>query len=629
MKTLKPLIILAIALALAYVLATVWVGHRVQAEMDELAAALTARDDVRVARFDYERGFGRGVLHYDVTWQPVDADPALQPLVEMGLIPEDGFPLQGDLQLRQGPWVGGDAGFALARTEGRVALPDELRPVLPQYPGQEPLLRLDGIITFGGLVETHYRVIDYNGRVTPPDTDGSARLELEGLRAMTRSTPQLDEAILELRLDRALLGFDGGADSGAIEFAGLYLDADVQEARPDLWVGTSGVGFGRISLTSPEDLLSLSEGRIASDTRLEGDRVHARTVVTVGESRIDRFSMQGAEMTVSIHDLDAEALAEFGRLSNEFAETGGLPDSDEGRERFVAQLERLLAAGPVLEVERFSVALEAPDDVVATYRLTVEDVTELSAESLDVLARGLRATAELRLRQSALRYISRLVAAEQLAGEPSEAELDEAARALYEMALGSVRELPFVAITEDEITAAFELREGVLYAGETEVMNVEQMLVAALTGMAAAGTGMGTGTLDAAAEPLYGRVALEYDFVQDPYAIELLAGGADDLEVILGEGCVGYVNGRNPDVVLTYAAGPNPLYIYGTSEFDTSLAVLDPAGQWHCNDDALGRGLDPGLEFVDPASGDYAIWVGTLDGNMVEAILSISELGMF
>ena len=132
-----------------------------------------------------------------------------------------------------------------------------------------------------------------------------------------------------------------------------------------------------------------------------------------------------------------------------------------------------------------------------------------------------------------------------------------------------------------------------------------------------------------AAEPLYGRLELEYDFIQDPYAIELLAGGADDLEVILGEGCIGYVNGRNPDVVLSYAAGPNPLYIYGTSEFDTSLAVLDPNGQWHCNDDALGRGLDPGLEFVDPASGDYVIWVGTLDGNMVEAILSISELGMF
>lgn len=628
MKTLKPLIIVAIALVLAYVLATVWVGHRVQAEMDQLAAALTARDDVRVNRFDYERGFGRGVLHYDVTWQPVDADPALQPLMDMGLIPEDGFPLQGDLQLRQGPWVGGGAGFALARTEGRVALPETMRAALPQYPGEEPLLRVDGIMTFGGLVETHTRVVDYQGRVTPPDTDGSARLELEGLRAMTRSTPQLDEAVVELRLDRALLGFDEGAGSGEIELAGLYLDADMQEARPQLWTGTSGAGFGRISLNSPEDTFSLTEGRVASDTRLEGDRVHATTAMTIGESKIQRYSIQGGEMTISVRDLDADALAELGRLSNEFAETGGLPDTDEGVAQFMAQLERIVAGNPAVAVERLAVAFEAPDDLVGSYYVTVEGVNELSLESLDVLARGLRSTAELRLKQSALRYLARRVAAEQLV-EPSDAELDEAAAGMYQTAIAGMEGLPFVTITPEEIVAAVELRDGALFAGDTEVMNIEQMLVTMLSGMATAGVGMGTGTLEPEAEPLYGRLELEFDFVPDPYEIELLAGGADDVEVILGEGCVGFVNGINPDVVLNYAAGPNPLYIYGTSEFDTSLVVLDPTGQWHCNDDALGRGLDPGVEFIAPASGNYAIWVGTLDGNMVEAVLSISELGMF
>ena len=629
MKTLKPLLIVAIALGLAYALATLWVGHRVQAEMEEVAAALTARDDVRVTRFDYERGFGRGELHYDLTWQPVDADPTLQPLVELGVIPEDGFRLQGDLQVRQGPWVGGDAGFALGRTEGRVELPEDLRPLLPQYPGQEPLLRVIGFITFGGMVETHYRVVDYDGRVTPPDTTGSARLKLTGLQVMTRTTPQLDEAVIDARLDKAVLGFEEGTGSAEIELSDLFLEADAQEARPYLWTGKNSAGFGLVRLVSPEDVLALREGRISSDTWLENDQVHASTIMTFGEARLDGYALQGGEMRVSVMNLDADALAELSRLSNQYADTGGVPDTDEALAEFMPQFERLLAGNPEVAIERLSLAFQAPDDLVGSYRLSVEGITELSPESLDVLARSLRSTAELRLKQSALRYISRRVAAEQLGGEPSEAELDEAAAALYEMAIAGMQELPFVNITEEEITAAAELRDGVLYAGETEVMNVEQMLIGLLASMAAAGGQMGGGTLDPDAEPLYGQLALEYDFQPDPYPIELLAGGADDLEEILGDGCIGFVNGARPDVVLSYAAGPNPLYIFGTSEFDTTLAVLDPAGQWHCNDDSLGRGLNPGVEFVEPPSGDYAIWVGTLDGNAVDAILTISELGMF
>jgi len=128
-------------------------------------------------------------------------------------------------------------------------------------------------------------------------------------------------------------------------------------------------------------------------------------------------------------------------------------------------------------------------------------------------------------------------------------------------------------------------------------------------------------------EPLYGRFELGADFQPDPLLIELVAGGEDDLDTFIGEGCVGWVNGERPDVVVSYAGSSQPLYIYAVAGADTTLAVRDPRGLWQCNDDALGRGFNPGLELIDPPAGDYAVWVGTLEGGGADAVLAVSEKG--
>jgi hypothetical protein len=92
---------------------------------------------------------------------------------------------------------------------------------------------------------------------------------------------------------------------------------------------------------------------------------------------------------------------------------------------------------------------------------------------------------------------------------------------------------------------------------------------------------------------LAGRPSL----IIDPRYVAVAAGGSDDLERLVGGGCVGWVNAERPDVVLKYEAGPDPLFLYASAAYDTTLAVLDPQGRWHCNDDFPGRGLNPGLAF--------------------------------
>ncbi|HEV7264835.1 MAG TPA: hypothetical protein VGN83_07945 [Falsiroseomonas sp.] len=127
------------------------------------------------------------------------------------------------------------------------------------------------------------------------------------------------------------------------------------------------------------------------------------------------------------------------------------------------------------------------------------------------------------------------------------------------------------------------------------------------------------------AEARYATVSLNAGFLPDPHEVRLEAGGDMDAAAAgLGADCVGWIDPARADVTLTYTAGQFPLFISAASQADTTLVVRDPSGQWHCNDDMTG--VDPGVVLQRPASGEYRIWVGTLDrGQPQQATLRISE----
>ena len=100
------------------------------------------------------------------------------------------------------------------------------------------------------------------------------------------------------------------------------------------------------------------------------------------------------------------------------------------------------------------------------------------------------------------------------------------------------------------------------------------------------------GTLDAAAEPA---------------ALRIEAGGADRNSVP-GSGCSGFISNAAPTAVVELG-GAGPLAVYATSDTDTTLLVSDPAGRWHCSDDADGS--NPAVSFARAEPGAYTVWVGT------------------
>lgn len=127
--------------------------------------------------------------------------------------------------------------------------------------------------------------------------------------------------------------------------------------------------------------------------------------------------------------------------------------------------------------------------------------------------------------------------------------------------------------------------------------------------------------------PSYGSVSLSAGFMPDPVTRRARAGGDNYFQG--GGGCPGggwFANA--PDFRVHYRAGNLALSIYVRAPGDTMLLVNDPGGTWYCNDDA--QGLNPGLRFNNPRSGQYDIWVGTYNRSRVNnAVIYVTEYGLF
>ncbi|MFN4100955.1 MAG: hypothetical protein ACK4GT_14370 [Pararhodobacter sp.] len=93
---------------------------------------------------------------------------------------------------------------------------------------------------------------------------------------------------------------------------------------------------------------------------------------------------------------------------------------------------------------------------------------------------------------------------------------------------------------------------------------------------------------------------------------DLVLGGRlhaeDDLQALSPENCWGYSRLDAADAVLTLDEGADRFSVFAMSQRDLVMAVVDPAGQVHCNDDSYR--LHPALTFEAAEAGDYHVFVG-------------------
>ncbi len=129
----------------------------------------------------------------------------------------------------------------------------------------------------------------------------------------------------------------------------------------------------------------------------------------------------------------------------------------------------------------------------------------------------------------------------------------------------------------------------------------------ALTGAASA--------QDYSLSPNFGTFELSAGFMPDPAELEIVAGGTIDAARI---GCTGMITNA-PDARLNWSGGT--LTIGASSDYDTTLVINAPDGEWYCVDDV--NGLDPAIRFNQ--SGQFDIWVGTFWDEPVPATLYATE----
>ena len=129
---------------------------------------------------------------------------------------------------------------------------------------------------------------------------------------------------------------------------------------------------------------------------------------------------------------------------------------------------------------------------------------------------------------------------------------------------------------------------------------------------------------DISLPPTFGSTSLQAGFTPDPFTVDLTAGGSNDA-VSVAPQCSGSI-ANAPDYSITYTPGAFSLYFGVDSNADTTLAINDPDGNWHCNDDASG--LDPAVAFENPQGGRYDVYVGTFGGSTAPATLLVSETGV-
>jgi hypothetical protein len=479
MKTLRLLLVAIAALAAAYVAANLYIGHRLETETAILAQSLASRPDAQVSRLEYERDFRSGVLHYDVTWRPESDDVRLARLLASGVAPTDGIRFAGTLDFRHGPWVGGQAGFALAASEGGVALPEPWRPFLPAYPGDTPVLQIAAVLTPGGDFEARMVAIDYHGPLESPDFDGDIRLDLAGLEGRLRANSRLDRLVLDARLGKFDWRIEANEEAAGIAVHGLAVELDASEARRWLWTGTTLIAMDQLGIYAPQQQLELNDLKSLTETRIDAGRLHSTHEASFGAARLEEDRVLGGGLEITLRDVDADALSALVAEGHRQAET-----SEPGSTAWARPyLEQILTGRPSLAIDRLALSLAAPDDVMGRLEIDFTGQEPLSFDRPEALARALRVAAELRISKLALRHVAAIVSERQLPAGASEAERAAAARSYYEDTLAGFALLPFVVVGEDDITAAAMLRDGRVLVGDREFMDIGAVLAVALAGM--------------------------------------------------------------------------------------------------------------------------------------------------
>jgi hypothetical protein len=137
------------------------------------------------------------------------------------------------------------------------------------------------------------------------------------------------------------------------------------------------------------------------------------------------------------------------------------------------------------------------------------------------------------------------------------------------------------------------------------------------------------GEVNPDAAPRFGVHDVSQAGAPDPYIIGLEAGGPLNARRSgFPRGCFGIMTAE-PSVEVRWDGGGGALNIFTAGGGDTTMGVLGPDGEFRCDDDGAGQGMNAGLSYRGAAAGAYKVWVGSFDNRNFNTRLVVSRAPAF
>ena len=641
-----------VAGVLIYLGSVLIIGGQVESAISSIEADMIKSDELIVHRFEYESGFGGGVLSYDLELSHVVGGVAGDLLAEIAAVVGE-LRAEGTLELTHGPWVGDGMGFAAAGTKLEFPVGDGFRQLLPQYPGTAPAATVYASVSLGGTANLRLEMLAYDGRLVMKDepisltvagvsagmvlsgddvsvgfdvgtvklSDGATGFLVDGMALGLETSDSVSELAMTFDLDE--LSVSDAASETQLDVRSIAGSGASKSFLPSIWLGENDFFIKRVTLAVDETAIEALNIRVSGAIDEDADGLlAASSLLNINELIVAEVSVDGIELGVSYENINSEALSDFIELSEEFDVAP--VDADELLGTLLSMVNALSADGPTLTVSPIAISLVESGDTSAAFSFGFSGIDAIEDATAEELFEAMNLSGEFSITADAIRKLIEigLTSSEDAL---SAQELESAVDSGYQQLISAIEGSRFVESNGRGLSSRVEVSGGAMQINGEETEAGAELLMAALSQLGDTGAlTSDVNTSDFPAEALYDNVSLVTGFSPDPYLVSIVAGGDSAASDELGAACAGNVTSKQPDVVLNYTAGSNfGLYLYAEAAEDTTLILLGPDG-WYCDDDSHGD-LNPRVSIERPLSGDYLIWVGTFDGDVADAELGISE----
>jgi hypothetical protein len=488
----KKLMIAVMVIVSAYLAATVYTGFLFDKKIGELNRQLMASEGVQVHNLAYERGIFSGKLHYDVEYR---MDELIDQVFEEDFVDEqltkllDWLRLEGEVDVKHGPFIGGGNGFAVAWFKTELMLPEQLHSCLPQHPGSTPWAQVVTVMGFDCMAKSVVTGVNYDGTICDleGDADRIIGMTLENWGATINLNTRLDMLGLSAYLGKMSFSVKEAEESNEFEIHDLQLESNSTKKTELLWDGDSRFSIAKIHLREDEVKTDIHNFVIEAESIFKGDTFDSTIAIGSGEIKNSDGALKGVAIDIALNDISVVAYETLMRSiqSNQaqFISGDEAQFTEALRKALSEVFHDFLAAGPTLAIEKVGIILADGDDIAGHLKIDYPSSAPGDKQNPESILKNVGIKGGISVSIGTLEKVSLLVAEYQSReqeinyGSPmSAAEIEAVALESFSNVMATISTMPFFLVSEAGVQCNFETKEGWFYANQHMVFYLGDLM---------------------------------------------------------------------------------------------------------------------------------------------------------